>query len=115
MMASEISSKRVPWPAALGGVLLLPALLVSLAGVLNLDASNPLIHPFLVLGGLALAFGLNAVTVFRLGFQRDDAGFVGVVRVLARWPNLAIVAVSSALAASLLAYGFLENFRVIAR
>ena len=44
-----------------------------------------------------------------------DAGFLGSVRVLARWPNLAVAVITAVLAAGLLGYGFLENFRVVSR
>jgi len=114
-MSPDGPSKSIPWLAAVGGLLVLPALLVCLAGPLNLKVSNPLISPFLVLGGLGVAFGLNALTVFQVGLHREGGSLVGVLRARLRWPNLALVVVSAGLAASLLTYGFLENFRVVAR
>src|ERR1700730_1618879 len=114
-MKSDRISKSFPWLAPVGALLVLPAVLVPAAGALSLDPSSPLLHPVVVLGGLLVALLLNAMAVFRLHFQQDDAGFLGSVRVLARWPNLAVVVVTGVLAAGLLGYGFLENFRIVAR
>lgn len=114
-MTSGSAPKRLPWLAPLSALLAIPAVLVPAAGLFDLDPSNPILHPVVVLGGLLLALVLNAMAVLRLHFQQDDAGFLGSVRVLARWPNLAVVVVTCALAAGLLGYGFLENFRIVAR
>jgi hypothetical protein len=114
-MKSDSVSKSVPWLAPLGALLVLPAVLVPAAGALGLHPSSPFLHPVVVLGGLLVALLLNVMAVFRLHFQRDDSGLLGSVRVLARWPNLAVVVVSSVLAAGLLGYGFLENFRIVSR
>jgi hypothetical protein len=114
-MRSDSVSKSAPWLAPVGALLVLPAILVPAAGALGLDPSSPFLHPVVVLGGLLVALLLNAMAVFRLRFQQDDAGFLGSVRVLARWPNLAVVVITAVLALGLLGYGFLENFRVVSR
>jgi len=114
-MKSDGVSKSLPWLAPLGALLVLPAVLVPAAGTLGLDPSSPFLHPVVVLGGLLVALLLNAMAVFRLHFQQDDAGFLGSVRVLARWPNLAVVVITGVLVAGLLGYGFLENFRIVSR
>src|SRR2546430_2015106 len=114
-MKSGSVSKSVAWLVPVGALLVLPAVLVPAAGALGLDPSSPFIHPVVVLGGLLVALVLNAMAVFRLHFQRDDAGFLGSLRVLARWPNLAVLVVTGVLAAGLLGYGFLENFRIVSR
>ena len=114
-MKSDSVSKSLPWLAPLGALLVLPAVLVPAAGPLGLDPSSPILHPVVILGGLLVALLLNAMAVFRLHFQQDDAGFLGSVRVHARWPNLAVVVITAVLAAGLLGYGFLENFRVVSR
>jgi hypothetical protein len=114
-MKSGSDSKIVRWLAPLSALLVLPAVLVPAAGTLGLDPSSPLLDPLVVLGGLLVALLLNAMAVFRVQFQQDDAGFLGSVRVLARWPNLALVVITGVLAVGLLGYGFLENFRVVSR
>ena len=114
-MTSGSATKRLLWLAPLGALLAIPAILVPAAGLLELDPSSPILHPVVVLGGLLVALVLNAMAVLRLHFQQDDAGFLGSVRVLARWPNLAVVVVTCVLAAGLLGYGFLENFRIVSR
>jgi hypothetical protein len=114
-MTKGNATKRLLWLAPLGALLALPAVLVPAAGLLHLEPSSPILHPVVVLGGLLVALVLNAMAVLRLQFQQDDAGFLGSVRVLAQWPNLAVVVVTCVLAAGLLGYGFLENFRVVSR
>jgi hypothetical protein len=114
-MKSGSVSKTVRWLAPLGALLVLPAVLIPAAGPLGRDSSSPFLHPLVVLGGLFAALLLNAMAVFRVHLQQDDAGFLGSVRVLARWPNLAVVVITGVLAAGLLGYGFLENFRVVSR
>jgi hypothetical protein len=114
-MASGSATKHLLWLAPIGALLAIPAVLVPAAGPLGLDPSSPILHPVVVLGGLLIALVLNAMAVLRLRFQQDDAGFLGSVRVFARWPNLAVVVVTCVLVAGLLGYGFLENFRIVAR
>jgi hypothetical protein len=114
-MTSDGAAKRLLWLAPLGALLAIPAVLVPAEGLFDLDSSSPILHPVVVLGGLLVGLVLNAMAVLRLHFQQDDAGFLGSVRVLARWPNLAVVVVTCVLAAGLLGYGFLENFRIVSR
>src|ERR1700730_4887200 len=114
-MTNGSTTKRLSWLAPLGALLAIPAVLVPAAGPLGLDSSSPILHPVLVLGGLLLALVLNAMAVLRLHFPLDDAGFLGSVRCVARWPNLAVVVVTCVLAAGLLGYGFVENFRIVSR
>jgi hypothetical protein len=114
-MTSGNATKRLLWLAPLGALLSIPAVLVPAAGLLDIDPSSPILHPVVVLGGLLVALVLNAMAVLRLHFQQDDAGFLGSVRVLARWPNLAVLVVTSVLTAGLFCYGFLENFRIVSR
>ena len=99
--------------AVVGGVFILPAFLLCLSGLLQLSASNVLIHPVLVLGGLMLAIGLNMMPVLKA--QIDKGNFVGVVRVKGRLPNLSLLVLSLLLLTTIMVYGFIENFRVVAR
>ena len=94
-------------------IFILPALLLCLSGLLQLSASNVLIHPVLVLGGLALAIGLNMLPVLRA--QIDNGNVVGQVRIKIRLLNLSLLGLSLLLLATIMVYGFIENFRVVAR
>jgi len=95
------------------GILIFPALLLCLSGLLQLSASNVLIHPVLVLGGLMLAIGLNIMPVLKA--QIDNGNVVSVVRIKGRLLNLSLLVLSLLLLATIMAYGFIENFRVVAR
>jgi xanthine/uracil permease len=99
--------------ALVSGILIFPALLLCLSGLLQLSASNVLIHPVLVLGGLMLAIGLNMMPVLKA--QIDKGNVVSVVRIKGRLLNLSLLGLSLLLLATIMAYGFIENFRVVAR
>ena len=99
--------------ALASGILIFPALLLCLSGLLQLSASNVLIHPVLVLGGLMLAIGLNTMPVLKA--QIDNGNVVSVVRIKGRLLNLSLLVLSLLLLATIMAYGFIENFRVVAR
>ena len=99
--------------AVVGGVFILPAFLLCLSGLLQLSASNVLIHPVLVLGGLMLAIGLNMMPVLKT--QIDEGNSVGVVRIKGRLLNLSLLVLSLLLLTAIMVYGFIENFRVVAK
>ena len=99
--------------AVVGGVFIVPALLLCLSGLLQLNASNVLINPVLVLGGLMLAIGLNMMPVLKA--QIDEGNLVGVVRIKGRLLNLSLLVLSLLLLATIMVYGFVENFRVVVR
>ncbi len=99
--------------AVASGILVFPALLLCLSALLQLSASNVLIHPVLVLGGLVLAIGLNMMPVLKA--QIDDGNVVSVVRIKGRLLNLGLLGLSLLLLATIMVYGFIENFRVVAK
>lgn len=116
--------------AGLGFLLILPALLFVTAAVLKyglgwgylFDAlgvfySDPsrrllfnLISPILFLGGLFLAFLLNAYPILNLDIRRKEGRVVGSFALQLRWWNLAILLVSFGLLAMLIGYALTENF-----
>jgi xanthine/uracil permease len=67
----------------------------------------------LVLGGLMLAIGLNMMPVLKA--QIGKGNIVGVVRIRGRLPNLSLLVLSLLLLTTIMVYGFIENFRVVAR
>jgi hypothetical protein len=102
--------------AAAGFVLLLPAIVLVSTGLLGIErpaALDVLVHPVLVIGGVAAAFVLNALSVLRVRFGRDDGSVVGTValRVHGSALNLAVLAMDGVLFAIITAYVFVENFR----
>ena len=99
--------------AVLGLVLILPACLVCLSGLLGLPVPDAFIHPVLVMGGLLAALALNVLPVLSVKAHREDGSLVGSVslRVEGGLPNLMVVSVSLLLAAVIALYLFLENFQ----
>lgn len=126
---NSLSSARIGLISAL---LILPALLLSVCGVLytafGLDGANkflesilatPLGRVFLsgatVLGGVFIALALNlwAACRVRIGV---DAGMVYITFYVARtFRHLIFAALAMLLAVLLLAYAFVENFSIVAR
>ncbi|HEU0298830.1 MAG TPA: hypothetical protein VFR37_05230, partial [Longimicrobium sp.] len=92
--------------AAAGFVLLLPAIILVSTGLLGLDRPEAVVHPVLVVGGVAAAFVLNALSVLRVRFGRDDDGVVGTIalRVHGSALNLAVLAMGGVLFAVITAY-----------
>ena len=99
--------------AVAGLVLLLPALILVSSGLLGLEPPPALVHPVPVLGGLILAFSLNALSVLRVRFGQDRAGLWGTISVRVRGGvmNLVALAVSCLLVATITAYLIVENFQ----
>jgi hypothetical protein len=101
--------------AAIGALFVTPAVLVCLAGPLNLSASSPLIHPVLVLGGLAAAFLLNLLAVLDVKVRIGEGILLAEMKVEQGWMNLLIASLTFGVALALMAYAFAENFGVIPR
>jgi asparagine N-glycosylation enzyme membrane subunit Stt3 len=101
--------------ATAGFVLLLPALSLVSAGLADSDIrlAPALVHPVVVMGGLALAFLINAWSVMRVGVRKDDGTVVGTIAVRLRGSmmNLAAIGLSGLLVAIIAAYLFVENFQ----
>jgi hypothetical protein len=112
-MKKQHSVARPRWLALASAVLILPSLLLCLSGLLQLSASNVLIHPVLVLGGLMSAIGLNMMPVLKA--RIDEGNVVSVVRMKGRLLNLSLLGLSLLLLSTIMVYGFIENFRVVAR
>ncbi len=102
--------------AGIGLLLSLPALALVASGLLQsavgrevLRPPEALLHPALVLGGLAAALVLNALSTLRLTRQADADAVVLRLVVQRRTANLAVLAVALGLLAALLLYAFGEN------
>ena len=98
-----------------GFILLLPALTVASLGILNVDfdANAVWVHPVLVMGGLLVAFLLNAYPVVKFGLSEGEGILVGTVAVRLRGcgANLAILALTTVLFLVIAVYLFVENFQ----
>jgi len=116
----------------LSAVLMLPALFLSIAGVLYLAfgieranrlvevlmsglAGKLLLSPFLVLGGPVLVAILNAWKVFHLSADVINEEFVIAISIRRLFGHLAYLGLASGLLLLLLLYGFVENFRIVER
>jgi hypothetical protein len=99
--------------AAAGLVLLSPALILVSSGLLGLDRPGALVHPVLVMGGLALALTVNALPVLRIRVRGEGESLVGTIAVRTRGAalNLLALAAGGVLLATITAYLFLENFQ----
>jgi hypothetical protein len=97
----------------IGLFLLAPALVLASSGVLALEPPAALIHPVVVMGGLVLAFGLNAMSVFQVRFGRSEGALVAQIsmRVRGKVLNLMAFGLCCLLFATITAYVFVENFR----
>jgi len=99
--------------AVLGFALLLPALVLVSTGLLHLERPDALVHPMLVMGGLLLALGLNALPVFRIRFDHEEGALIGTVSLRLRGTalNLTALGLSCLLLATITAYLLVENFQ----
>jgi hypothetical protein len=129
------SPRRRRLAAGIGLLAILPAAVLVAAGLLFSLSGDPavvrsleatvfdidglfyrlVLHPLVVLGGVALALAVNLIPL--IGVQVDRGG--GVARATfalrMRRTHLAIAAVGLGLMAVLLGYAFTENFSIIAR
>ena len=119
--------------ALIGAILTLPAALIIVPGLaqglfglhqlndsldalfVNIPATKLLFHPVVVVGGLLIAAGLNALPVFKFTVVPEDQTLVGVIRTKDRISNLVTFLLAGILLASLFAYSITENFVIVAR
>ena len=99
--------------AIVGFFLLLPALVLASSGFLGLEPPAALVHPVLVMGGLLLAFGLNAFAVLAVRFGHNEGALVATISVQVRGTvlNLTSFVLCCLLFATITAYLFVENFQ----
>lgn len=69
-----------------------------------------LISPVVFFGGLLLAMALNLRAIARLEIRKQQGDFISTIRLTPKLLNIAIIALSALLTATLLIYAFLENF-----
>jgi hypothetical protein len=74
-----------------------------------------LLSPVVVLGGPLVVFALNAWHVFHLSADNVNEEFVIALSVKRLFSQLLCLALAGGLMLLLLAYAFVENFKVVAR
>ncbi len=112
--------------ALLGFALVLPAALLLGGGLLfslgfsalndlydRLNLTQTLFHPAVLIGGILVATGANLFRVFGFDFRRENGNLVGTLTVRGKTLNLALIGLCALLAAAILLYGFVENFRLV--
>src|SRR5438034_6019504 len=116
-------------PGLISLVLIIPALFFTTAGILYLafgiDAANRLLEamlahavfklllsPVVVLGGPLVAFALNAWKVFHVSADVVNEEFVIAFSVKRLVGHLVWLALAGGLLSLLLAYAFVENFKI---
>jgi hypothetical protein len=99
--------------AVLGFALLVPAFVLVSTGLFHLERPDALVHPILVMGGLLLALGLNALPVFRVRFAHEEGTLLGTVSLRLRGTGLNLVALSLSclFLATIMVYLLVENFQ----
>jgi hypothetical protein len=112
--------------------LMLPALCLSTAGIVyaafGIEGANrlleamlahtmfkPLLSPVVVLGGPLVAFALNAWKVFHVSADVVHEEFVIAFSVKRLFGHLVCLSLAGGLLLLLVCYGFVENFKIVAR
>jgi hypothetical protein len=112
-LPTEAGMNRSFQVAVASFALLLPALVLAACGVLGLEPPAALVHPVLVMGGMLLAFTLNAMSVLRIRVGQDEGILVGTIsiRVRGKAMNLTALMLSCLLFTTITAYLFVENYQ----
>ena len=119
-------------PGLISLALMLPALFLSTAGILHvafgIEAANRaleallaqtvfklLLSPVVVLGGPLVAFALNAWKVVHVSADVVNEEFVIALSVKRLFGHLLCLMLAGGLLLLLAGYGFVENFKIVAR
>jgi hypothetical protein len=107
-----ISSIKPAVAARLGlTFLIVPVYFISASALRqNAPGLSILGSPMILLGGLLVAFTLNALSILSVNLHRDAPPVLNVSLSLRFW-NLAAIATSLLLLGVLLGYAFVENFQ----
>jgi hypothetical protein len=99
--------------AAVGLLLMIPALTVCLSGLLKFNVSHGLIHPAFVIGGLVGALALNLFPIASAHTHLEDGNLVGALSIKLRGSliNLGVAFLSLFLLGLIALYVFVENFQ----
>ena len=102
--------------AALGSLLIAPALILFLSGMLQSIGGIDLmllptffLHPAVILGGIVLAIVLNAWAVLSFSFTREESHYRFFVDVRLLTANLVVLGTAAFLMCAILSYVVVEN------
>jgi hypothetical protein len=96
---------------AAGAVGLVPALILVVTGILGVRRPDVVVHPVLVMGGLAAALGSSFVAVTHWEVSYEPGAFRVTCLIRKRTADLAILAAGAVLLAIVVGYLFMENFQ----
>ncbi|MSR56516.1 MAG: hypothetical protein EXS05_02445 [Planctomycetaceae bacterium] len=98
--------------ALAGSVLLLPACTLVVSGLLGRNPPPDLVHPLVLLVGLAAALMLNIAAVVSAKGRWKDGSLLGGIAIQfeGRLLNLAIIAIALLLVGTIALYLVVENF-----
>ena len=119
------SDQNGPKLAVVGALFMLPALTLAFGGVMQsvfgIRAVNnllgqagffQLLHPLIVLGGIAVGFLLNVLPAVRVAAQVEDGAFIGSIKIRGLL-NLALIALCLLVTGIIFLYLFVENFQFV--
>jgi hypothetical protein len=79
------------------------------------DTMGIFVNPVIILGGIFLAFVLNALTTIQIRITSEKDTVSMNIRVRKFYINWGIILLTGTLAMIILLYGFVENFQMIPR
>jgi hypothetical protein len=94
-----------------GGVALLPALLLVSAGLADRNVPRFVNHPVVVMGGLFIALLTSLLLATRWELRQEPGGLRISCTIRYRVVNLVVLAIGLSLLAIIAAYLFVENFQ----
>jgi hypothetical protein len=98
--------------ALVGFVLLLPAGALIVSGLLGLNPPTAVVHPVILIGGLAAALIANLASTVSMKAKCKEGALLGgvAIQVEGRALNLAVLVISVLLIGTIALYLFVENF-----
>ena len=94
-----------------GGVALLPALLLVSAGLADRNVPRFLSHPVVIMGGLFVALLTSVLVATRWELRQETEGLRISCTIRRRVANLVVLVIGLSLLAIITGYLFLENFQ----
>lgn len=122
-MYDIFQSKNDKKIAIAGLVLIVPAILLCVGGLLQaffgitsvsnaLNYQSFIFSPFVILGGLFVAFVINLLSIFHIKYQ--DADIVSTLHIKGKLINLVIIGAIAFLGSIIFLYLLVENFQIFA-
>ncbi len=121
-MTTNAQTRNYSRFAVIGLAALLPAAVLLTSGAMHTllgpnsvsESMLSVVHPVLVLGGLAIALILNTVPLFRIQFSRDTLEITGTISLQGRLRNALVVTGVCVFLTAISFYLAVENFHILA-